>query len=134
MGAFDDAIAAGLAAAESAWGVSFTILGIAGTFTGTFDRHRDEGAPSVGGYLPQVDASVVASRSQFSGIASEALLLEDGTELLLENGAALELEGDDDANLPAVGKRLTVQGKQYLITAIEDDGHAFSIYLRSVHR
>lgn len=134
MGAFDDAIAAGLAAAESAWGVSFTILGIAGTFTGTFDRHRDEGAPAVGGYLPQVDASIVASRSQFAAIASEALLLEDGTQLLLEDGTPLELEGDEGANLPAVGKRLTVQGKQYLVTAVEDDGHAFSIHLRSVHR
>lgn len=128
MGLFDDAIADGMTAAETAWGVSWTCNG--STFTGTFDRRRDDGEPDIGGYLPQEDGVLVASVAQFSD--GEALLTEAGDELLTE--ASAELEDEEGSNVPEKGDRITVLGSTYLIRWIEYDGHAYTFGLKSTNR
>lgn len=128
MSLFDDAIASGMTAAESAWGVSWTCNG--STFTGTFDRRRDDGEPDVGGYLPQEDGVLVASATQFTDGAS--LLDESGSEILDEASAAIEDE--TGSNVPDKGDRITVLGSTYLIRWIEYDSHSYTFGLKSVNR
>jgi len=126
---FDDIIADGLTAAENAWGASFTISTRYGTFTGTWDSHRDSSKPEDGGYLPEVTSSIVASIAQFT---ESPLLLEQGGELELEQGGTLETEFT--RTVPNIGDKITVGSNTYLIVSIDNDGHAITFGLKSVNR
>ena len=131
MSFFDDLIADGLTAAESAWGTTFTIEGQSGTFTGTFDRHQDSSAPADGGYLDNISATIVASRLQFD--VALGITDENGVALMTEADAELAIE-NDTAILPQIGKRLTHDGTVYLITSREIDTSSVTVTLRSVNR
>lgn len=131
MSAFDDIIADGLVAAESAWGTTFTLGGYDGTYTGTFDRHLDQRSPSQGGLQFDDDATIVTSRQQFDVLLG--ITDESGVALLTEAEAAILIEGDT-AVFPRVGQRLTHDARVYLITSREIDAHSITIRLKSVHR
>lgn len=129
MSLFDDAVATGLDAAEAAWGTSWAIVGSSDVFTGSFDRHRDSKEPALGGYMPEVDATLVASLAQFAG---SPILAQDDSEMQDESFASIEDETGKP--LPTIGQRLNVAGQQYLITGIENDGHAITLELKSPNR
>ena len=131
MSFFDDLIADGIAAAERAWGTTFTLEGQAATFTGTFDRHQDSSAPAEGGYFDNISATIVCNRQQFDVLLG--ITDEDGVALLTEADAEILIESDVNV-FPQIGKRLTHDSKTYLITGRAIDVSSITITPRSVNR
>lgn len=64
---FDECIRAGMATMEDPanGGITFLVDGVPGEFTGTFDQTVKAQNLQVGGYLVEIDSSIVASRAQF---------------------------------------------------------------------
>lgn len=131
MSFFDDLISDGVAAAESAWGTTFTLEGQSVEFTGTFDRHQDSSAPSDGGYLDNISATIVCNRQQFDVLLG--ITDEDGNPLLTEAAAELLIESDVNV-FPQIGKKLTHDSRVYLVTGREIDTSSITITLRSINR
>ena len=131
MSFFDDLISDGVTAAESAWGTTFTLEGKSVEFTGTFDRHQDSSAPSDGGYLDNISATIVCNRQQFDVLLG--ITDEDGNQLLTEAAAELLIESDVNV-LPQIGKKLTHDSHVYLVTGREIDTSSITITLRSINR
>ena len=131
MSFFDDLISDGVTAAESAWGTTFTLEGKSVEFTGTFDRHQDSSAPSDGGYLDNISATIVCNRQQFDVLLG--ITDEDGNPLLTEAAAELLIESDVNV-FPQIGKKLTHDSRVYLVTGREIDASSITITLRSINR
>ena len=121
---FAAAIARGLASAESAWGVAFTLNGVA--MVGTFDRLARTDKPNDGGLMLTWDATMVASRTQFATILDQA-----GDPILDEDGDPLIGEGSE---LPRIGDKLTTSGVVYRIGAIDIDPHQITMRLLNVNQ
>lgn len=122
---FAAAIAAGHAAVEAAWGVTFTIAG-GPAMVGTFDRLARTDGPDDGGIKLTWDASIVARRAQFG-----VLLDEGGNPILDEGGEPLLAEGEA---IPTIGQKLTTGGQVYRIGAIDLDAHQVTMRLINIHR
>ncbi len=122
---FAAAIARGLAAAQAAWGVSFTIAN-GPALTGTFDRLSRTDSPDDGGIRLTWDATMVASRPQFAGILDEM-----GDPILDEAGDAILGEADE---LPRIGDKLTTGGTVYRIGALDVDAHQVTMRLINVNQ
>lgn len=122
---FSAAIASGLAAANAAFGVSFTLDG-GGTFTGVIDRRADASKPRDGGFAPDWDATLNVAVAAFAGITLQD---EAGADLLDEAG--LPLTDDDGLK---IGRKLTVLGQQMRIVALDFDGHQYTARLTSIHQ
>lgn len=122
---FASAIASGLAAANAAFGVSFTLDG-GGTYVGVIDRRADVSKPRDGGFALDWDATLNVAVAQFVGIT---LLDETGASLLDESG--LPLTDDDGLK---IGRKLTVLGQPMRIVGLDYDGHQYVARLANIHQ
>ena len=122
---FASAIASGLAAANAAFGVSFTLDG-GGTYVGVIDRRADVSKPRDGGFALDWDATLNVAVAQFVGIT---LLDETGASLLDEAG--LPLTDDDGLK---IGRKLTVLGQPMRIVGLDYDGHQYVARLANIHQ
>ena len=122
---FASAIASGLAAANAAFGVSFTLDG-GGTYVGVIDRRADVSKPRDGGFALDWDATLNVAVAQFVGIT---LLDETGASLLDEAG--LPLTDDDGLK---IGRKLTVLGQPMRVVGLDYDGHQYVARLANIHQ
>jgi len=122
---FAAAIASGLAAANAAFGVSFTLDG-GGTYVGVIDRRADVSKPRDGGFALDWDATLNVAVAQFSGIT-----LQDETGASLLDEAGLPLTDDDGLK---IGRKLTVLAQPMRVVGIDYDGHQYVARLANIHQ
>lgn len=86
-------------------GSTFHVDGVATTFTGVFNRHQFASALTVGGYDEDVDATISATKAQFTGLW-----------------------------IPDRGKRLFCQSKAFQIVGVTEDAWSFTLSLKGVNQ
>ena len=98
-----DLLSAGLAKLQTVAGDTFRVDGVGTTFTGVFNRHQYDATLIVGGYEEKVDATITATKSQFTGVW-----------------------------VPNRGKRVFCQSKAFQIVGVMEDGWSYSLSLKGV--
>ena len=101
---FADAIDAGIALMERETGIMFTLDGIEGEFKGVFNAHREGRKLGIGGYGEEIDSVLVVRQFILGSV------------------------------IPRHGQRCTVEGRRYVIDAIEIDSHTFTLLLKGVNQ
>ncbi len=97
--------AASLRQSQAALPTSFTVDGVDATFTGIYNRHQYTEQLVVGGYAEDVDATMVASKPQFSA----------------------------HTWIPTRGKRLFAASKAFQIVGVTEDAISYTLALKGVN-
>lgn len=130
MSAFDDIIEEAQDQAIDEFGTTFTVAGVVDqTCVGVLDRTRDAARPDVGGILPEIDATLFASRNQFDG---SVILAEDSEEIEAEQGGTIDTE--TGYVMPAIGQRIACDGSLFAVTERHLDSTGVTLFLRSINR
>lgn len=122
---FAASIASGLAAANAAFGVSFTLDG-GGAYVGVIDRRSDASRPRDGGFALDWDATLNVALAQFAGIT-----LQDETGASLLDEAGLPLTDDDGLK---IGRKLTILDQPMRVVGLDYDGHQYTARLANIHQ
>jgi hypothetical protein len=122
---FAASIASGLAAANAAFGVSFTLDG-GGTYVGVIDRRADSSKPRDGGFALDWDATLNVASAQLAGLA---ILDQNNLPILDQNN--LPITDDDGLK---IGRKLTVLGQPMRIVGLDYDGHQYTARLANIHQ
>jgi hypothetical protein len=100
-----DLLASALGNLQSVAGSSFTVDGVAASFTGVYNRHAYSETLSIGGYEETVDGTLIASKAQFEGVWT-----------------------------PNRGKRVFVQEKAHKIVGVAEDAWSYTFSLIGVNK